>query len=111
MSVGSGLVAVSSVARGSKNVKDKVKQVVKLAVLHGAAFVRSRPFLKCCFAGFLMRFPFVRARLVRFAGAGVMQGLLVNESFRVVDSEDQLTARGRAVYVDLLAARRSTIKK
>jgi hypothetical protein len=101
---------MSSLERGSKHVSHKVKQAIRIAVLHGAAYVRSRPFLKRRLAAIMLRFPFLRARLVRFAGAGVMQGLLITSAIRIVDSQDQLTAHGRAVYADLLEARRA-IKK
>ena len=82
-----------------------VKRTARLGLLHGAAYVRCRPVLKQRIANVLARFPRVRARLVRYAGFDAVQGVVSGAPLPAVESVERLTARGRAIYHDLISAK------
>jgi hypothetical protein len=92
---------------GSKVVASTMARRV---VLHGAAYVRNRPVLKAGIANVLMRFPQIRARLIRLAGFDAVQGMLVGAPLPAVETVDRLTARGRRIYADLLSAKNAFTK-
>jgi SAM-dependent methyltransferase len=78
---------------------------VRLSLLHAAAFVRSRPALRRRIVKVLSRVPGLRAGLIRLAGFNALQGVLNDAAANVVETVDQLTARGRKIHDDLLSAR------
>jgi 2-polyprenyl-3-methyl-5-hydroxy-6-metoxy-1,4-benzoquinol methylase len=82
-----------------------VKRTARLGLLHAAAYVRCRPVLKQRVANVLSRFPRVRARLVRYAGFDAVQGVVSGAPLPAVESVGRLTARGRAIYHDLISAK------
>jgi O-antigen chain-terminating methyltransferase len=92
---------------GSKVVASTMARRV---VLHGAAYVRNRPALKDGIANVLMRFPHVRARLIRLAGFDAVQGMLAGAPLPAVETVDRLTARGRRIHADLLSAKNAYTK-
>ena len=79
--------------------------MTRQVVLHGAAYVRSRPALKEGIVAVLTRFPGIRARLIRLAGIDAVQGVLAGVPMPAIETVDRLTARGRRIHADLLAAR------
>jgi hypothetical protein len=92
---------------GSKVVASKMARRV---VLHGAAYVRNRPGLKAGITNVLMRFPNIRARLIRLAGFDAVQGMLAGAPLPAVETVDRLTARGRRIHADLLSAKNAFTK-
>ena len=80
-------------------------KTLKLGLLHAVAYVRSRPVLRQRVANTLARFPRVRARLVRLIGYRALQGVVSGSPLPAVESVDRMTARGRAIYQDLLNAK------
>jgi hypothetical protein len=87
---------------GSKVVANTMARRV---VLHGAAYIRNRPALKDGIVAVLTRFPRIRARLIRLAGFDAVQGMLAGSPMPAVETVDRLTARGRRIHADLLAAK------
>jgi len=81
------------------------KRTAKLGLLHAVAYVRCRPVLKQRVANLLARFPRVRARLVRYAGFDAVQGMVSGAPLPAVESVGRMTARGRAIYHDLMSAK------
>ncbi|WP_056355176.1 hypothetical protein [Burkholderia sp. Leaf177] len=75
-----------------------ISRKIKLGLLHAAAYVNCRPKLKQQVADLLARFPAVRASLSRYARFAPAVATLVDE----VVSVDRLTAKGRAIYADLV---------
>jgi len=75
-----------------------VSRLIKLGLLHAAAYVNSRPKLKRQVADLLARYPAVRASLSRYARFVPAASTLLDE----VVSVDRLTAKGRAIYADLV---------
>jgi 2-polyprenyl-3-methyl-5-hydroxy-6-metoxy-1,4-benzoquinol methylase len=84
-----------------------VKRTARLGLLHAVAYVRCRPVLKQRIANVLSRFPRVRARLVRYAGFEAVQGMVSGAPLPAVESLERMTARGRAIYDDLMNAKNS----
>ncbi|MGX7004358.1 class I SAM-dependent methyltransferase [Caballeronia sp. KNU42] len=82
-----------------------VKRTARLGLLHGVAYVRCRPVLKQRVANVLSRFPRVRARLARYVGFDAAQSVVAGAPLPSVESVEQLTARGRAIYNDLANAK------
>jgi 2-polyprenyl-3-methyl-5-hydroxy-6-metoxy-1,4-benzoquinol methylase len=82
-----------------------VKRTARLGLLHGVAYVRCRPVLKQRIANVLSRFPRVRARLARYVGFDAAQSVVAGAPLPSVESVEQLTARGRAIYNDLANAK------
>jgi O-antigen chain-terminating methyltransferase len=80
-------------------------RTLKLGLLHAVAYVRARPVLRQRAANTLARFPRVRARLVRLIGYRALQGVVSGSPLPAVESVDQMTARARAIYHDLLNAK------
>jgi O-antigen chain-terminating methyltransferase len=71
---------------------------MKIGLLHAAAYVNCRPKLKRQVADLLAHFPAVRASISRYARFAPAASALVDE----VVSVDRLTAKGRAIYADLV---------
>ncbi|CAN7746474.1 class I SAM-dependent methyltransferase [Caballeronia sp. LjRoot29] len=80
-------------------------RTVKLGMRHAMAYVQSRPVLKQRVANVLARFPRLRARIVRFTGLQAAQGVVSGSPLPAVETIERMTARGRAIYHDLLSAR------
>ncbi|WP_213779821.1 hypothetical protein [Caballeronia sp. dw_276] len=93
--------------KGSKNI---ARNTARQFVLHGAAYVRSRPALRERIALLLAQFPGLRARMIRLAGYNAVQGYVPGAALPAVETVDRLTARGRKVHADILAARTSSAK-
>jgi hypothetical protein len=99
--VRAGGVALRKIG-GSKVVANTMARRV---VLHGAAYIRNRPALKDGIVAVLTRFPRIRARLIRLAGFDAVQGMLAGAPMPAVETVDRLTAHGRRIHADLLAAK------
>ncbi len=93
-----------------KGGKTIARGIAKRVVLHGAAYARSRPALREGIATFLARFPGLRARMIQLAGYNAVQGFAAGATLPAVQTVDRLTARGRKVHADLLAARITSVK-
>ncbi|MGF6599985.1 2-polyprenyl-3-methyl-5-hydroxy-6-metoxy-1,4-benzoquinol methylase [Paraburkholderia sp. GAS448] len=83
-----------------------VRRVAKPVFLHAAAYMRSRPALQRRIANLFAKYPGLRARLVNFAGPDAFRGVANVRPADVIESVDQLTARGRSVYDDLQQAKK-----
>jgi hypothetical protein len=108
--VSSPVRAGGAVLRKIGGSKVVASTMARRVVLHGAAYVRNRPVLKAGIANVLMRFPQIRARLIRLAGFDAVQGMLVGAPLPAVETVDRLTARGRRIYADLLSAKNAFTK-
>ncbi|SIT50128.1 putative Type 11 methyltransferase [Paraburkholderia piptadeniae] len=80
------------------------KRVAKPVLVRGAAFLHAHPKLKDRVAWTLRRFPALRSRLVGIAGN---EALGTAPAAPAVESVEQLTARARTVYQDLLQSKKS----
>jgi SAM-dependent methyltransferase len=85
-------------------------RTVKLGLRHAMAYVQSRPVLKQRVANALARFPRVRARIVRYTGLHAAQEVVSGSPLPAVETIERMTARGRAIYHDLLSARNGGIQ-
>jgi SAM-dependent methyltransferase len=101
---------VSQSVRKVADVKNLVTKPVRLSLLHAAAYVRSRPALRRRIVTVLSRVPGLRAGLIRLAGFNALQGVLNDAPANVVETVDQLTARGRKIYDDLLSAKNDSTR-
>lgn len=82
-----------------------LKRIARPVLRHGAAYVRARPVLKRRIVNLLGRYPSLRARLIQIVGVDAAMGIDVNTAARPIESIDELTARARTVYSDLLQAK------
>jgi O-antigen chain-terminating methyltransferase len=98
---------VGKAARKVGGAPGAVKRTARLGLLHAVAYVRCRPALKQRVANLLARFPRVRARLVRYAGFNAVQDVVSGAPLPAVESLERMTARGRAIYHDLVNAKNS----
>jgi hypothetical protein len=96
---------VGLTARKMASSKSLLTKPLRLSLLHAAAYVRSRPALRRRIVTVLSRVPGLRAGLIRLAGFNALQGVLNDAPASVVETVDQLTARGRKIHDDLQFAK------
>jgi len=101
---------VGTVARKFRGSPRAVNGTVKLVMLHAVAYVQCRPVLKQRVANVLAKFPRARAFVARYVGFATAQNVVAGAPLAPVDSTEGLTARGRAIYADLVEAKSANIK-
>jgi hypothetical protein len=79
------------------------KRFARPGLARMAAFLRNQPAIKRSIADTLRRYPKLRSQLIRLVGAEAALGAAASTA--TVTSVDQLTARGRAVYHDLIRSK------
>jgi hypothetical protein len=79
------------------------KRFARPGLARMATLLRNQPVIKQSIADTLRRFPRLRSQLIRIVGAEAALGAAA--SVPTVTSVDQLTARGRAVYHDLMRSK------
>jgi O-antigen chain-terminating methyltransferase len=98
---------IRSVIGGIKSVgfsRQGVKRMARPLLVRGAAFLLAHPTLKRRVADTLRRYPGLRARLIGIAGN---EALGAAPATLAIESVEQLTARARTVYEDLLKSKKS----
>ncbi|MEX3931250.1 hypothetical protein AB4Y32_05415 [Paraburkholderia phymatum] len=84
------------------------KRFARPGLARMAAFLRNQPAVKQSVADTLRRYPKLRSQLIRIVGAEAALGAAT--SLATVTSVNQLTARGRAVYHDLMRSKSANRK-
>jgi hypothetical protein len=97
--------AVVEILREVSSPRNGVKRIARPVLARGAAYLHAHPLLKKRVADTLRRFPGLRARLVGIVGNEAALGAA--SASVVIESVEQLTARARTVYQDLLQAKHS----
>lgn len=84
------------------------KRFARPGLARMAAFLRNQPAVKQTIADTLRRHPKLRSHLIRIVGEEAALGVAAPTT--AVSSVEQLTARGRAVYHDLMRPKRANHK-
>ncbi|CAB3760129.1 class I SAM-dependent methyltransferase [Paraburkholderia humisilvae] len=84
-----------------------LKRVARPVLVYSAAYLRAHPALKERVASIIARHPKLRARLIRAAGQDAVFGAVAKSAVDDIESVDQLTEQGRAVYLDLIQSKKT----